>query len=414
MKELNKAFIAVTIIITAIIMAANIFLPSVFSVKDARQYQVEISRAANDIKRKNQIDLTQYPSIKKITKLTDEDNLKDFIEGENKDYVIKIINDEWYRFDYTSNVNMASTKVIIFMNSALIVVGAIALGFVWYIKVKIICPFNKIYNLPYELAKGNLSSGIKEDKSRYFGKFLWGLDMLRETLEARKKRELELQKEKKTIILSISHDIKTPLSAIKLYSKAIEKNLYDTEQGRLEIARNINEKADEIERHITDIIKSSNENILDFKVNAGEFYLSDLIDDISSYYKEKLMLIKTEFIINKYDNCIVHIDLDKTIETMQNIIENAIKYGDGRYIKIHFSQEENCRIITISNSGCSLLDEEIPHIFDSFWRGSNTKNADGSGLGLYIARELIHLMDGEIFASKQNDEMSVSIVLPMV
>jgi len=63
MKELNKAFIAVTIIITAIIMAANIFLPSVFSVKDARQYQVEISRAANDIKLKNQIDLTQYPSI---------------------------------------------------------------------------------------------------------------------------------------------------------------------------------------------------------------------------------------------------------------------------------------------------------------------------------------------------------------
>ena len=73
-----------------------------------------------------------------------------------------------------------------------------------------------------ELAKGNLSAHVKEDKNKFFGKFLWGIDMLRENLENNKEKELQLQKEKKTLILSISHDIKTPLSAIKLYAKALK------------------------------------------------------------------------------------------------------------------------------------------------------------------------------------------------
>ena len=76
-------------------------------------------------------------------------------------------------------------------------------------------------NLAYELAKGNLSLPVKEENSKLFGRFLWGMDMLREKLEDNKARELEFQKEQKTLILSLSHDIKTPLSSIELYSPVV-------------------------------------------------------------------------------------------------------------------------------------------------------------------------------------------------
>lgn len=66
-------------------------------------------------------------------------------------------------------------------------------------------------DIPYELARGNLTAPIKENKYRFFGKFTWGINLLRE---------------KKTLILSLSHDIKTPLSAIHLYAKALSKGLY--------------------------------------------------------------------------------------------------------------------------------------------------------------------------------------------
>ena len=62
----------------------------------------------------------------------------------------------------------------------------------------ILIPFNSMSTLTVELAKGNLSTQIKEEKSKFFGKFLWGMDMLRENLEESKATELELQKEKKT------------------------------------------------------------------------------------------------------------------------------------------------------------------------------------------------------------------------
>lgn len=101
--------------------------------------------------------------------------------------------------------------------------------------------------------------------------------MLRENMEQQKERELNLQREKKMLLLSLSHDIKTPLSAIKLYSKALSKGLYTDKEKQLEIAENINAKADEIEEYVAEIITASREDFLSLDVNMGEFYLSELV-----------------------------------------------------------------------------------------------------------------------------------------
>lgn len=189
------------------------------------------------------------------------------------------------------------------------------------------------------------------------------------------------------MLLSLSHDIKTPLSAIKLYSKALSKGLYEDRDRQIVIAENINTKADEIERYVSEIIRTSREDFLDLEVIPGEFYLSELIDRLCGYYQDKLSLIKTDFLCDSYDDCLLKGDRDRCIEVLQNIMENAVKYGNGRYIAIHLTEEDGCQLITVTNSGNSLPDEELPHIFDSFYRGSNTGQQQGSGLGLYICRQ---------------------------
>ena len=95
---------------------------------------------------------------------------------------------------------------------------------------------------------------------------------------------------------------------------------------------------------------------------------------------------------------------------VQNIIENAIKYGDGHEIELVFSEEDDCKLLCVKNSGCTLSDAELPHIFESFWRGSNVGSNKGSGLGLYICRQLMLKMDGEVFAESKGDFMCVTIV----
>ena len=238
--------------------------------------------------------------------------------------------------------------------------------------------------------------------------------MLRENMEQQKERELGLQRDKKMLLLSLSHDIKTPLSAIKLYSKALSKGLYDSKEKQLEIAENINAKADEIENYVTQIITASREDFLCLEVNMGEFYLSELVNKISIYYTEKLSLIKTDFTIDSYADCLISGDIDRSVEVVQNMMENAIKYGDGKNIGIRFSEEDGCTLISVSNSGCTLPDTDLPHIFDSFWRGANAENEKGSGLGLYICRQLMHKMNGDIFAEIKDGNMCVTAVFMKV
>lgn len=79
-------------------------------------------------------------------------------------------------------------------------------------------------------------------------------------------------------------------------------------------------------------------------------------------------------------------------------------------VNIAFSDEEDCRLVTISNAGCTLSDNEILHIFDSFWLRLNSEKVPGSGLGLYICRKLMQQMDGEVFAEKEGDVLKVSVV----
>lgn len=297
------------------------------------------------------------------------------------------------------------------INFFLALMAVMVIAIMLFIRQKVLKPFDELKEVPYELSKGNLTVPVKESKSKFFSKFAWGVDLLRENIEQQKQRELNLQKEKKTLVLSISHDIKTPLSAIKLYAKALAKGLYKSKDRQTEIFDSIHAKAVDIENFVNEIIKASSEEFLNLEVTNGEFYLSQAVEKISDYYCQKLGLVKIGFTIGEYSNCILKGDLNRLVEVLQNIIENAIKYGDGHSIEILFSREEDCCLLTVRNSGCTLPKTELPHVFESFWRGSNVGNNSGSGLGLYICRQLMYKMDGDIFADVDHEMMCVTLVI---
>lgn len=410
MKSFNKIFVIAVTIIIAVFLATDIYFLHDIDTLDGRQYRVEISRIALEIKRNGftNLDLSRYKYVKNIEKYSGSN----VFYNTNSDYYICEIDGVLYRFDYTANKN--NLDFILKINIVLGLMAAIVIIVLIYVRQKIILPFDKFSNLPYELSKGNLTLPVKESKNRFFGKFLWGIDVLRESMEQQKQRELELQKAKNTMLLSISHDIKTPLSAIKLYSKAFLTDLYNDKDKQHEIAKKINSKADEIESFVSQLSKASSEEFLSIDVNMGEFYLSELINAVSIYYTEKLNLVKTDFSIEKYSDYMIAGDIDRSVEVLQNLIENAIKYGDGRSISISISEEDGCVLVTVKNSGCTLNKTELPHIFDSFWRGSNTGNCQGCGLGLYICRQIMHKINGEIFAEIVNGYMKVTIVFEKV
>ena len=402
MKAFHKLFAVVTVAITILFAAANIILSADGS--GGRPYRVEISRLARQIETDGHADVSDCEYVTGIEKYSGK-----FFDTDS-DYAIREINGELYRFDYRTDGSSDRTQLIITVNGILGIMAVLIISVMTYIKFAVLAPFERLTDVPYELSKGNLAVPVKETKSRFFGRFVWGVDMLREHIEQQKKRELDLLKDKKMLLLSLSHDIKTPLSAIKLYAKALSKGLYESREKQLEIAESINAKADEIESYVSQIVTAAREDFLSFDVNMEEFYLSGLVNRIKEYYTEKLSLIGTDFSVSDYADCILNGDFDRSVEVVQNVMENAVKYGDGNRIALHFSEEDGCIVITVCNSGCTLTDTDLPHIFDSFWRGANAENTAGSGLGLYISRKLMRKMNGEIFAEIRDRSMYVTIV----
>lgn len=406
MKAFNKIFAAVIAMIILIFAVFNLLFASSDNTDSGRPYRVEINRLVFEIEQSgfDSVDMSGCEYVTHIEKYSDK-----FYDSDS-DYTIREINGVLYRFDYTTDMESDKSSVMLMVNIILGILSAMIIGVMIFIRIKILLPFENLTNVPYELSKGNLTCPIKEDKSRFFGRFIWGVDLLRENMEQQKQRELDLQRDKKMLLLSLSHDIKTPLSAIKLYSKALSKGLYDGREKQIEIAESINTKADEIESYVLQIITASREDFLSLEVEMGEFYLSELISKIKLYYTEKLRLIRTDFFVGSYMDRLLKGDLDRSVEVLQNVMENAIKYGDGKSIDIQISEEDGCLLITVRNSGCTLSENELPHIFESFWRGENAENEKGSGLGLYICRQLMHKMNGEIFAEIKDGFISVSMV----
>ena len=403
MKAFNRIFSVVAVAVILLFAVVNLILAA-DKTNNGRLYRVEISRLVREIEANGSADISECEYVTNIERYG-----KDFYSADS-DYVIREINGELYRFDHRANGYSSKAHLVGIVNAVLGTMAILFIAVMLYIKFAILAPFERLSSIPYELSKGNLTAPIKETKNRFFGKFLWGIDILRENIEQQKQRELEMQKEKKTLLLSLSHDIKTPLSAIKLYSAALSKNLYSDAEKQHKIAENINEKAEEIEGYVSQIITASREDFFSFEVNMGEFYLSELVEKIAGYYKEKLALIKTDFIIGKYKNCLLSGDLSRSVEVMQNIMENALKYGDGRRVELIFPEDDECVQIAIMNGGCTLEKDDLTHIFKSFWRGANAGNIGGNGLGLYICRQLMRKMNGEIFAKIDNDIITVTTV----
>lgn len=336
--------------------------------------------------------------------------IREFAAGEacDHEYLVEEIAGKLYRIEYAEE---RSTSLPWYINLSLLGMMLVTNIVLVYVYTKVLKPFQDMRDLPYELAKGNLSMPVKEEKSKLFGHFLWGMDMLREKLEETKEKELAFQKERKALILSLSHDIKTPLSSIELYSKALSEDLYDTQERRDAAFRGIARNVKEIKGYVNEIVTASREDFLNLEVHMGEYYLSEVIKATESYYKEKLSVIHTEFQVDEISECLVRGDQDRMAEVLQNVMENAIKYGDGKRIRISFGEEEDCKLIQIENSGCSLKKEELPNVFDSFYRGSNSTGRKGSGLGLYICKTLMRKMDGEIFAGMKEDLFCATIVV---
>lgn len=424
MKKLDK-IIAGVIVLYLLLFAAVVFLWGRQSEEESREYLVEAGRLMRGMEEQKCFSmpvLHEFRFIEAVSYLPCQDMgntqaASAFFSHKNG-YAAHteplIVDGEvlgLVRFDYRNireNKDFTRLPAVVLLISLFFTLTVLV-----YVRNHIVRPFCALSELPYELSRGHMQMEVEENKEKFFGKFVWGIDMLRDNLNTAQKRALKLEKEKKMLLLSLSHDIKTPLNSIKLYAKALKEGVYESEEERQDAFGQMECLSGEIEKFVQKIARSSVEDIVSVEVEISEFYLRGFVERMKAYYEPKCRLMMTELVIGSYENRLIKGDKDKALEVVENIMENAFKYGDGSQIAVSFQEEEGCQLIRFRNTGSVVSAEEMPRLFDSFYRGSNAGTKEGNGLGLYICREIMRKMGGEVFAQAEADGMSFFLVFPM-
>lgn len=421
MKTYNR-FIALSIVAYVMCALLLMYAFNERTISKEREYIVDINRIMTFLQQDHElkdVDLTVYDNITSLDFLSidtsDQKEVEKFYQEKNTS---EMHINPWYQNNqlkgyikfYYERQNNHINQMFYLTQGILALFEVIVLLFLWIMKRRIIKPFHQLSEMPYELSQGHFKKDVHIEKNLYFKDYLRGMSQLKDTLDISKKRQYELMKEKKQLLLSLSHDIKTPLNLIKLYCKTINENLCKDEASKTQALTQIEKKSEEIERYVETIIKSTKEDVVDFQVEKGEFYLSAFMEKVLNVYLEQCQIRNIQLRVNSYTDRLLQGDIHRAQEVMENLFENAFKYGDGKSIEIFFEEEEYHQLIHFRNSGSPLQSQELTHIFDSFFRGSNAQNTSGSGLGLYICKELMRKMDGAIYAILHEDGMEFVLV----
>ena len=316
---------------------------------------------------------------------------------------------------YTTDIRFTRTvTAAVLIISYIIIITVTVAGYRLMVK-----PFNTLSEYPEKIAKGRLDEGIPESKSRLFGKYIWGMNMLKDEMNLKDKNINAMEKEKQTLIISIAHGIKTPLSNIKLYAEAIERGIYHDDKKPdvkdAETAAKIKQNVDKVEVLVKEIMDSSAKVDVDHKAVITTFYLKELKDMVKKDYASRMELLHIPFDIVCENNPLLTSDKDGIYKVISQLLDNAVKYGSGAGISLRMGRQDEDVIISVKNKGNVLSEEECAYVFKSFWRGSNAKNKEGQGIGLYVARKIAESLGGDIFMKSwtSEDTTEVTLIIPI-
>lgn len=225
-------------------------------------------------------------------------------------------------------------------------------------------------------------------------------------------QKTEQEREKlKELVSDISHQTKTPLANILLYSQLLQEQNLD-EQSR-QLVNEIRQHSEKLEFLIQSLVKTS-------RLETGTFQLSPSENDMDILIKSAVEQItpkaenKQINIIYNSESCIARFDSKWTQESLFNILDNAVKYSpEQSEIHIAVKAFEMFSCISVSDNGIGIAEDELPRIFGRFYRGQNVTEQNGVGIGLYLSRQIIEEQGGYIQAESKIDKGSVfKIFLP--
>lgn len=315
------------------------------------------------------------------------------VNGENQ------LDSELYNY-FKNNIYRA-----IVLSALLVTFLIVVLSFI--LSKKITRPIIEIKNAALDVAQGNYQQNIKSK----------GDDELTELIEAfnlMSRKLLKLEKIRKESTSDLAHELRTPLTTIKGYLEALEDGKMKADQQTIKEMQEESQRMAILVEKLNEFANAQNKI---FNLNEEKLNLTPIIKKIikqqNSHINEKNIDLKLELEPEIYVNG----DKDSLFQIFSNIIENAIKYNKNNgKIEISNTTDQDDLIIQIKDSGVGISKEDLPYIFERFYRADKSRNSknQGTGIGLAVVKELMDAHQGKVEVESGENGTIFELIFPQI
>lgn len=312
---------------------------------------------------------------------------------------------------------MKSLILEMMISVVLILVFTAGMLVVWIYR-GIFTPIRKLQTAAENIKEGNLDFTLEPENNDEIGALCQSFEEMRKRLKDSAEEKLSNEKENKVLISNISHDLKTPITAIKGYVEGIIDGVADTPEKMDKYIRTIYNKANEMDTLINELTLYSkiDTNRIPYNFNRINVtdYFNDCIEELSLDLEAKNIGLSYFNYVDEDVQIIA--DPEQLKRVINNIIGNSVKYLDKQkgFINIRVRDVGDFIQMEIEDNGKGIAAKDLPYIFDRFYRTDESRNSatGGSGIGLSIVKKIVEDHGGSIWAtSKENAGTTMHFVI---
>lgn len=305
----------------------------------------------------------------------------------------------------TVRLLMKDVFVSIFL---ILIFTSLAVGLWLYRSVSV--PLVKLKIATQKIKEGNLDFELKAEGNDEFAELFRNFDEMRQRLKESTEEKVLLDKESKELISNISHDLKTPITAVKGYVEGIIDGVADTPEKMDRYVRTIYKKTNEMDHLINELTFYSKIDTNRIPYTFSKLNVCSYFDDCA---EEMEMELKNEDISLGYSNTVgrdvlVIADGEQIRRVINNVIGNATKYMDKTpgAILLRVRDVGDFIQVEIEDNGKGIAAKDLPYIFDRFYRTDVSRNSSkgGSGIGLSVVRKILEDHGGKAWATSREGQ----------
>lgn len=277
--------------------------------------------------------------------------------------------------------------------------GAIflAIGFTFIISRKLSNPLLEMEKATRKIAKGDLNTRVSSATKDEIGSLATAINDLAFELHRYRSNRREF-------FANISHELRTPITYLEGYANALENKLYQTENEKRQYLKIIQQEASRMSKLVNDLFELSKMEEGKLTLHFEEIDLIEVVENAFLITKIKAQEKGLGLDFNKlYHLPTIYADGLRMEQIVINLIENAIRYTEQGFIKIKLSNDSNHVKLAVEDTGIGIPEEDIPYLFERFYRVEKSRSREfgGTGLGLAIVKQLVELQNGTILVKSE-------------